>query len=101
MKRLIEVIQEVAAKDDPWNPETYVNMQRESGNDYNFGWSYLLGNFYLKGYVGNTRFEMFKDHSGWQIWHWDSIGNKTRNNQFNAPYYRVEELIQYLQGVSY
>lgn len=95
--KLIGQVQDVV--NDAWNPETYFDT-RINGADGMLHSRYVLGNLFAKGYTENTKqnFEIFKDHSGWQIWVWDfdSQKNKERNT-FNCPYYAYDKLVDFIE----
>ena len=85
--------------DDSWNPETYFETRTlsESGSLHI---RYVLGNLYASGYSESTQtfFEIFKDHSTWQVWVWqvDTVKDHSRNS-FNTPYYNYDKLIEYIE----
>jgi hypothetical protein len=86
--------------DDRFNPETYkdTTVQGESGR---LNFKIVLGNLFAKGYLNdsNINFEIFKDHSGWQIWAWDYNSERPECNQFNTPYYKYDEVIKFINSL--
>ena len=88
-QKLIQVINDVhAVSDEKWNPGTYFQTSVTS-SDGKIDARYLLGSLYVKGYseAEEVNFEIFKDHSSWQIWIWDFAGAKDPNkNNYSAPW---------------
>lgn len=84
---------------DTYNPDTYFDT-RVNGADGMLNVRYVLGNLFAKGYSESTQqnFEIFKDHSTWQIWVWPFDGQKNPDkNNFSTPYYNYSKLVEYIE----
>ncbi len=92
---LVEKVKDIAS--DTYNPETYFNNSI-TGDTGMLKSQYVLGNLYAKGYSEKAQmhFEIFKDHSTWQIWVWPFDSERPDRNQFSVPYYKYDEVIKFL-----
>lgn len=98
--KLIKMVQFVQANDqDRYNPETYQVSKLEHDENGHFNWSYILGNLYAEGAEVNKllNFQIYKDHSTWQIWVWSIGMERPEYNQFNAPIYKYQEVIEFIE----
>lgn len=95
---LIDTIERVA--DDKYNPNTYFSNTINAENGM-FNSAYVLGNLFVKGYSdkAGVNFEIFKDHSTWQIWVWNFETDKPVSNQFNTPYYNYDAVRKFLENL--
>jgi hypothetical protein len=64
----------VSNSDNVWNPERYLDGRRcngvHDGHDYNFRYSYTLGNAYMSGTLGKEGFKVevyFQYMEGYQV----------------------------------
>jgi len=98
LRNLVYLMRQV--ENDKYNPETYFsnNISGESGMLISKN---VLGNLYAKGYsnIANVNFEIFKDHSTWQIWVWGFESVKSENNQLSVPYYKYDDVIEFFKNM--
>lgn len=76
----------ITNSDNVWNPERYLESRRcngvHEGDDYNFKYTYVLGNAYMVGTlgrIGNIKVEVYYQHlQGFQV-HLFMDGEKFRH----------------------
>lgn len=100
-QKILELIDfiEAAKPDDKWDPATYLDTRNQCDNGILIT-KYLMGNLFAKGYSESTlhNFEIFKDHSDWQIWVWYYTQDKNKDqNQFNAPYHAYNDVRKFIE----
>lgn len=98
LKNLINLMQKY--ENDKYNSDTYFknNITGEAGV---LNSQYVLGNLFAKGYseAAGVNFEIYKDHSTWQVWVWKFNTEKPEYNQFSVPYYKYQEVIEFFESM--
>lgn len=98
MNKLLQVVDEIErVKKDRFNPETFITSRKVVDEDMMFTLSYLLGNLYIKGVFEGFEpggFEIFKDHSTWQVWIW---GETKPVLPFSCPEDRFDKVKHFIE----
>ena len=97
--KLIKLIKQVQdSSSDRFNADSYFNTSARTKEGMLIS-QYVLGNLFAKGYCNDTKqnFEIYKDHSTYQIWVWSFESSKSEYNQFSTAQSQYEKVIDFIQ----
>lgn len=93
-EQLLKLVDEVHANyGDRYNPETYIVSRKFTNDHLTFTVNYVLGNLYLIGTIDGTHtFEIFKDHSTWQVFYYKRGAQRPDRVWLSRPIWDIDKV---------